>query len=125
MEVADGCERVCADDAVGRQAHVALELADTRLGRGSEDAVEVAAEEAQGAKRLLKLQHIVPMEVGHAQVQRPVAQVVRCVDERLPGGVVDIVAIGQVCILAERAHGRSGFFAEHAVDARFLEQVDD
>ena len=125
VQVADGRKRVRADYVIGRQAHVSLELANARLGRRPEDAVHVSAEEPEGAERLLQFEYVMTVEIGHAQVQRSVADAVRRVDQCGPRALIDLVAFGQARLFAKRPHCRSGAFAEHAVDARLFQQFDD
>ena len=124
VEVADGGVRVGAGDAVGRQAQVELELAQRKLGERAEDAVGGAAGEAERAQRVLQLQHVVAVEVRHAQVQGAVAQRERGVDERRPHLLGHLVGERQARAAAERLHGLGRGIAERPVDVGGIEQPD-
>ena len=93
MQVADGREREGADDAVRGQAHIALELAHGILGICAENPVLAPARKTERAKRVLEFDHVVAVEVGHTQVERTVAHVIRRVDQRRPCVLVDFVAL--------------------------------
>ena len=74
---------VGAGDAIGGQTQVQLEATERLFGVSTEDGIAGALEEPERAQRLLQLKHVVPMEVGHAQIQRAVAQIVGGVYQRL------------------------------------------
>lgn len=71
-------------DAIGGQTQVQLEATERLFGVSTEDGVAGAVEEPERAQRLLQLKHVVPVEVGHAQIQRAVAQVVGGVHQGRP-----------------------------------------
>ena len=75
---------VGAGDAIGGQTQVQLEATERLFGVSTEDGIAGAVEEPERAQRLLQLKHVVPMEVGHAQIQRAVAQVVGGVHQGRP-----------------------------------------
>ena len=116
VKVANGSERVRTDDAVRRQAEVALELANCIFGESAEDAILATTRETEGAERSLQLEHVVTMEVRHAQIQGAVTHVVRRINEHRPGLLVDFVTVFEPRLAAERAHGVGGLAAELAVD---------
>ena len=108
---------VSAGYAVGGQAQVRLELAQGKLGERAEDAVDVAAGEAERGKRLLQLLHVMAVEVGHAQVQRAVAQAKRRIHQGSPGFLVHLVAALELRLGTEGGDGLRRFGPEQAVDA--------
>lgn len=75
-QVAQSRVGVGSGNAIGRQPQVQLEATQRLLGMGAEDGVTCTVEEPERAERLLQFQHVMTVEVGHAQVQRAVAQVV-------------------------------------------------
>ena len=97
---------------------------DGRLGERAEDAVGGAAGEAERAQRVLQLQHVVAVEVRHAQVQGAVAQRQRGVDERRPHLLGHLVGERQARAAAERLHGLGRGIAERPVDVGGIEQPD-
>ena len=80
---------------VGHEAGVPLELAQRGLGLGAEDAVLAARVEAEPVQAPLELGDVVAAQHGPAQVEQPVAEAVRALDERAPGlGSADAVDAG-------------------------------
>ena len=124
VQVAQGGEGVGPGNAVGGQAQVQLELAQRQLRVGAEDAVHRAAGEAERAQSLLQFQHVVPVEIGHAQIQRPVAQAKRGVHQRRPHLFVHAVGRRHPLRLAERAHRPCRDVAVHAVDALLRKEAE-
>ena len=116
MQVADGVERVGADYPVGRQTHVALELAHRVFGKRAEDTVLMTRRKPQRPQSPLKLEHVVSMEVGHAEVKRPVADMVGRIDQSRPGALVDLVSRAEGQTLAERPHGGGSCLVVRACD---------
>ena len=74
---------------VVREPHVGLELTDRALGERSEDPVGGTAREPQDVERALKCAHVGTVQVGVPQVQQPVAEAERGVDQRGPGLIAD------------------------------------
>ena len=66
--------RLGPDDAVGRLPGVALELAHRPLGERAEDAVGLAAREAERVQRALQDADVAAVEVRQPQVEQPVAE---------------------------------------------------
>ena len=124
MQVADGGIRVRTGDAIGGQAQVRLELAQGKLGERAEDAVDVAAGEAERGERLLQLLHVMTVEMGHAQVQRAVAQAKRCVHQGSPRFLVHLFAALELRLGAESGNCLRRFRPEQAVDASLVQKPD-
>ena len=92
MQAVDRVECVLETHAVGKCALAFLELLDSRLGVDAVIAVGLAAGEAEDVEALLKLEHICPVEVGQAQVERAVSHLIARVHKRRPGLGVDLAA---------------------------------
>ena len=75
--------------AVGKQADIFLELLQGGLGMRTKVAVVFATGKAQNVESALQGLHIGAMEIGHAQIQGAVAQLIRGVDQGAPTGDID------------------------------------
>ena len=113
----DGVVGLLEGHAVAEQADALLEEADGRLGVDAVEPVALAAREAQDVQALLQLAHIAAMEVGKAQVEGAVAQVVALVDEGGPGRRVDRGAQREVVVEAEARDAVRGGLTEQALGA--------
>ena len=107
LQALDGVKGVGEGHAVGQRAHALLEELDGGLGVSAIEAVDLAAGEAQDVQALLELADIPAMEVGKAQVERAVAQLVGLVDKRGPGGGVNCVAQREAVVQPEAGDGGS------------------
>jgi hypothetical protein len=85
LQTAQLAQRRGPQDAVGREADVALEFHERLRRRVAEDAVDPTGVEAERAEMLLKLGHVVAAQHGRAPVQEAVADVVAGFDEHVPG----------------------------------------
>ncbi len=113
-EIAQGGVGVGPGDAVGRQAHVQLETAQRVFRMSAENGVVVAVEEPERTKRVLELQHIMTVEVGHTQIQRAVAQVERGIHQGRPYLLGYLLGDGQGRAGAEIGQGPGGGVVEDA-----------
>ena len=105
LQALDGVKGVGEGHAVGQRAHALLEELDGGLGVGAIEAVDLAAGEAQDVQALLELADVPAMEVGKAQVERAVSQLVGLVDKRGPGGGVNCVAQREAVVQPEAGDG--------------------
>ena len=122
VQAVDVAERILERHAVCEQADVLLELLKGSLGMRTEVSVIHTASEAKCVERTLQCKDICPMEVGQAQVQRTVTQLVGGIDQRLPAGGIDLVALRQVVMRAEQTDGGCGRVAETLIGK--LELID-
>jgi hypothetical protein len=109
---------VLPGDAIGREAHVALELANGRLAVGAKDTVDTPAREPERVERFLQCGDIVPVEVRHAQVQHAIAQSEGGIDECRSRFVADKPVFGKLVLRLERPDRIERAPEEHAVDTR-------
>ena len=110
-------QRAFADDAVERQAGVALEIDDRALDLGVVHAALGAGVEAQQVELDLQGEDVVAAERRFAQVQEPVAELVSGLDQLSPRVGADDAVDDQAALLLERAHGELGAGPEEAVHA--------
>ena len=81
-----------AQDAVHRQADVALEVGQGRRGQVAEDAVHPPGVEAEGRQASLQVSDVVAPEHGLAEIEEPVSQPEAGLDQGRPGlGAADAV----------------------------------
>ena len=103
-----------AADRIGRDARVALELPERGFGLRAENAVLAARIEAERVEPALQDPDIVAAQHRPAQVQQPVAQAERALDQRAPGlGSADAVDEEPARVL-ERPHRVLGRGVERA-----------
>jgi hypothetical protein len=74
-----------AEDPVGGDADILLELRQRHGRVVAEDAVDPAGVEAHGAEPLLELGHVVAPEHGRSTVEQAVTEAVARFDQRRPG----------------------------------------
>lgn len=94
--------------AVGKQADIFLELLQGGLGMRTKVAVVFATGKAQNVESALQGLHIGAMEIGHAQIQSAVAQLIRGVDQGAPTGDIDGITGRKAAIEPKRANGLLG-----------------
>ena len=106
-----------ADDAVQRQACVALEIDDRALDIVVVHTALGAGVEAQQVELDLQGEDVVAAERRFAQVQEPVAELVPGLDQFSPRVGADDAVDDKAALLLERAHGELGAGPEEAVHA--------
>ena len=94
--------------AVGKQADIFLELLQGGLGMRTKVAVVLAAGKAQNVESALQGLHIGAMEIGHAQIEGAVAQLIRGVDQGAPTGDIDGMTGSKAAVESEGADGLLG-----------------
>ena len=82
QQLVEGCS---AQDAIGGQPGVALELSEGACGGVAEDAVDPARVEAQAAQALLQLGDVVTPQHGRPAVEEAVTQREAGLDQGVPG----------------------------------------
>lgn len=93
---------------IGKQADIFLELLQSGLGVRAKIAVVLTAGEAQNVERALQGLNVGAMEIGHTQVKRAVAQLVRGVYQGAPAGDIDGAASGKAAIEPKGANSLLG-----------------
>ena len=94
--------------AVGKQTDIFLELLQGGLGMRAKVAVVLAAGKAQNVQSALQGLHIGAMEIGHAQIEGAVAQLIRGVYQGAPAGDIDGAAGGEAAIEPKGANSLLG-----------------
>ena len=112
MQALDVVEGVLEGHAIRQCSLALLELLYGRLGVYAVVTVKLSAGESQNIESFLQLFDVVTMEVGEAQVQRAVTQLVALVDERHPGCRVDLGSQAHVVVKTKLRHGLCGGWAE-------------
>ena len=110
-------ERALADDAVGEQPGVALEVEHGALHVVVVHAALGAGVEAQQVELDLQGEHVVAAERRFLEVQQAVAQGVAGLDQLAPGVGADDAVREQAALLLEGAHRDLGTRSEEAVHA--------
>lgn len=108
MQAVDVGVGVLEGHAVGKQADIFLELLQGGLGMRTIVAVVFATGKAQNVESALQGLHIGAMEIGHAQIQSAVAQLIRGVDQGAPTGDIDGITGRKAAIEPKRANGLLG-----------------
>ena len=91
--------------AVGKQADIFLELLQGGLGMRTKVAVVFATGKAQNVESALQGLHIGAMEIGHAQIESAVAQLIRSVYKGAPAGDIDGMTGSKAAVEPEGADG--------------------
>ena len=94
--------------AIGKQADIFLELLQSGLGVRAKIAVVLTAGKAQNVERSLQGLNVGAMEIGHAQIERAVAQLIRGVYQGAPTGDIDGTASGKAAIEPKGANSLLG-----------------
>ncbi len=94
--------------AVGKQADIFLELLQGGLGMRTKVAVVFATGKAQNVESALQGLHIGAMEIGHAQIEGAVAQLIRSVYKGAPTGDIDGMTGSKAAVEPEGADGLLG-----------------
>lgn len=94
--------------AVGKQADIFLELLQGRLGVRAKVAVVLTAGKTQNVECPLQGTNVGTMEIGHAQIKRAVAQLIRGVYQGAPTGDIDGVASGKAAVEPKGANSLLG-----------------
>ena len=102
--------------AVGKQTDIFLELLQGGLGMRTKVAVVFATGKAQNVESALQGLHIGAMDIGHAQIQGAVAQLIRGVDQGAPTGDIDGMTGSKAAVEPEGADGLLGGGAKALVD---------
>ena len=108
LEAIDVVERILKRHAIGKQAHVLLELLQRSFGMRAKVAVCLAAREAECIERVLQRLDIGTVEIGKTQVQGAVAQAIRGVYKRAPARRIDALAGIKAVAHTEHANGHGG-----------------
>lgn len=116
MQAVDVGVGVLEGHAVGKQADIFLELLQGGLGMRTKVAVVFATGKAQNVESALQGLHIGAMEIGHAQIQSAVAQLIRGVDQGAPTGDIDGMTGSKAAVEPEGADGLLGGGAKALVD---------
>lgn len=116
MQAVDVGVGVLEGHAVGKQADIFLELLQGGLGMRTKVAVVFATGKAQNVESALQGLHIGTMEIGHAQIQGAVAQLIRGVDQGAPTGDIDGMTGSKAAVEPEGADGLLGGGAKALVD---------
>lgn len=93
---------------VGKQADIFLELLQCGLGMRTKVAVVFATGKAQNVESTLQGLYVGAVKIGHAKVERAVAQLVRSVYKGAPTGDIDGVTGRKAAIKPKRANGLLG-----------------
>lgn len=94
--------------AVGKQADIFLELLQGGLGMRTKVAVVFATGKAQNVESALQGLDVGAVKIGHAKIERAVAQLVRSVYKGAPTGDIDGVTGRKAAIESKRANGLLG-----------------
>ena len=105
MQAVDIGVGVLEGHAVGKQADIFLELLQGGLGMRTKVAVVLTAGKTQHVQSALQGLHIGAMEIGHAQIQSAVAQLIRGIDQGAPAGDIDGMTGGKAAVEPESADG--------------------
>ena len=94
--------------AIGKQANIFLELLQSGLGVRAKIAVVLSAGKTQNVERALQGLNVGAMEIGHAQIERAVAQFIRGVYQGAPTGDIDGAASGKATVEPKGANSLLG-----------------
>ena len=94
--------------AIGKQANIFLELLQGGLGMRTKVAVVFATSKAQNVESALQGLDVGAVKIGHAKIERAVAQLVRSVYKGAPTGDIDGVTGRKAAIEPKRANGLLG-----------------
>lgn len=94
--------------AIGKQANIFLELLQSGLGVRAKIAVVLTAGKTQNVERALQGLNVGAMEIGHAQIERAVAQFIRGVYQGAPTGDIDGAASGKATVEPKGANSLLG-----------------
>ena len=94
--------------AIGKQANIFLELLQSGLGVRAKIAVVLTAGKTQNVERALQDLNVGAMEIGHAQIERAVAQFIRGVYQGAPTGDIDGAASGKATVEPKGANSLLG-----------------
>jgi site-specific DNA recombinase len=94
--------------AIGKQADIFLELLQSGLGVRAKIAVVLTAGKTQNVERALQGLNVGAMEIGHAQIERAVAQFIRGVYQGAPTGDIDGAASGKATVEPKGANSLLG-----------------